>query len=101
MSREPDVKTYWNGEECIARRGTGVVADAPEFPQYWARTEGIVGQRIPFVRVVYAGSFFDIDDRDGKGWEKVTTRRGSPSCGHRNVKIELFSVEPYTQEAQS
>jgi hypothetical protein len=84
---------YWNGLPTTAERGTAVVADAPEFPAYWAKTEGIIGQRIAVVRVVldgvnYGGGVAYLDDRDGSGWRKVTTGHGSPSYGHADVAIE-------------
>jgi hypothetical protein len=88
----PTPNAYWNGLPTTATRGTAVVADAPEFPAYWARTEGIIGQRIPVVRVDldgvnYGGGVSYLDDRDGSGWRKVTTGHGSPSYGHRDVAI--------------
>jgi len=84
---------YWNGLPTIARRGTAVVADAPEFPQYWAKTEGLVGQRSAVVMVVldgvnYGGGVCYLDDRNGQGWNKVTIGRGSPGYGHADVAIE-------------
>lgn len=82
------MSTFWNGERVVAVRGTAVVADAPEFPQYWARTEGIVGQRIAVVRVVYAPFVYVLDNRQGQAWEKVTRHKGSPRYGHADVRIE-------------
>ena len=83
---------YWNGLPTEVERGTATVADAPEFPAYWARAEGIIGQRIPVVRVVldgvnYGGGTSYLDDRDGSGWRKVTQGHGSPAYGHRDVAI--------------
>ena len=83
---------YWNGLPTEVERGTAIVADAPEFPAYWARAEGIIGQRIPVVRVVldgvnYGGGTSYLDDRDGSGWRKVTQGHGSPAYGHRDVAI--------------
>lgn len=80
--------TYWNGMPAAAQRGTGIVVDRGDFPLYWARTEGIVGQRIPIVRVTYRNQVFDLDDRDDIGWTKVTTLHGSPRASHRNVVID-------------
>lgn len=84
-------QTFWNGEPAPAVRGTAVVADAPEFPQYWARTEGIIGQRIPVVRVQYGQWLYVLDNRRGQAWDKVTRGNGSPRYGHADVKIELGS----------
>ncbi len=42
-------KTYWNGFETVAVRGTAIVADLPEHPEFWGRKEGIIGQRIDVV----------------------------------------------------
>lgn len=92
--RTPPVdQAYWNGLPTTARRGTAVVADSPEFPGYWAKRDGIIGQRIPVVEIVLdgvnAGGGIDyLDDRDGSGWAKVTRGHGSPRYGHRNVRIE-------------
>lgn len=68
-----------------------MVADSPEFPQYWAR--GLVGQRIAVVEVElggvnYGGGVFYLDDRDGSGWAKVTEGHGSPRYSHANLSIE-------------
>jgi len=94
-----DLGTYWNGLPTPARRGTAVVADAPEFPQYWAKTEGLVGQRIAVVEVVldgvnYGGGIDYLDDRNGQGWRKVTTGHGGPGHGHASVSIEPGSFVP-------
>lgn len=84
---------FWNGLPTEIERGTAVVEDAPEFPQYWARTEGIIGQRINVVRVVldgvnYGGGTVFLDDRKGYGYGKVTAGHGSPRYGHADVQIE-------------
>lgn len=91
-------QAYWNGLPTTATRGTAVVADAPEFPAYWARIQGIVGQRIPVVMVDldgvnYGGGTTYLDNRDGSGWAKVTKGMGSGRYGHRNVGIETDSFE--------
>lgn len=90
--------TYWNGLPTQAERGTAIVADAPEFPSYWARTEGIVGQRVPIVRVVldgvnHGGGVTYLDDRNGSGWAKVTNGRGAPRYSSRFVAIVADSFE--------
>ena len=92
-------ETFWNGLPTPARRGTAVVAAAPEFPQYWAKVEGIIGQRIPVVEVVldgvnYGGGIDYLDNRDEQGWRKVTNGHGSPQYGHKNVGIEPGSFIP-------
>jgi hypothetical protein len=83
---------YWNGLPTEVERGTAIVADGPESLKYWARDEGIVGQRIAVVRVVldgvnYGGGTTYLDDRKGEGWAKVTAG-GSPRAGHKDVAIE-------------
>lgn len=95
----PDTGTYWNGLPTIAERGTAIVAEAPEFPQYWAASEGLIGSRIPVVRVVldgvnYGGGVDFLDDRDGSGWRKVTVGHGGPAYGHRGVAIVEGSWKP-------
>lgn len=90
-------ETFWNGLRTEAVRGTAVVADAPEFPMYWARD--LVGQRGPVVRVVldgvnYGGGLAHLDDRDGSGWAKVTEGHGGPRWPHRDVAIEDGTFTP-------
>lgn len=90
---------FWNGLPTEVERGTAVVADAPEFPQYWAKVEGIVGQRIPVVRVVldgvnYGGGTDYLDNRTGIGWYKVTEGRGSPRWGSASLGVEPDSFTP-------
>lgn len=82
---------YWNGLPTTATRGTAVVADAPSFPQYWARD--LVGMRIEVVRVNldgvnYGGGTDYLDNRNGEGWKKVTLGRGSSRYAHSSVVIE-------------
>lgn len=94
----PSPNAYWNGLPTHAVRGTGVVLDCPEFPQFWGRD--LVGQRIPVVRIVldgvnYGGGIAYLDDRDGSGWRKVTEGYGSPAYGHRDLDVRDFrSIEP-------
>lgn len=87
------MNTYWNGELTPAVRGTAVVADSTDFPLYWAREEGLVGNRIPVVWVKYNGTEFYLDDRGDKGWIKITEGKGSPRFSHANVVIEHDSFE--------
>ncbi len=80
----------WNGIPITARRGTAVVADAPNFSHYWARH--LVGQRIAVVEVNldgvnYGGGIDYLDDGEGRGWAKVTTG-GNPRTYHASVAIE-------------
>jgi hypothetical protein len=86
------VATYWNGLLCPCRKVTAIVIDSGRFTSYWARTQGIVGERIAAVEVNRGDLVFYIDDRDGHGWAKVTSGYGSPCWGHRNVEIEPGSV---------
>ena len=91
-------QAYWNGLPTFAMKGTAVVADAPEFPEFWARKEGLVGERIPVVLVEldgvnYGGGTAYLDNRDGSGWRKVTEGHGSPAYGHREVSVETGSFE--------
>jgi hypothetical protein len=90
---------YWNGLPTTAEQGTAVVADCEAFPLYWARTEGIVGQRIPVVMVDldgvnYGGGVDYLDDRDGSGWRKVTEGHGGPRYPHRSLDVEPGSFVP-------
>lgn len=93
------MSAYWNGMPTTAVRGTATVADAPEFPNYWAKREGIVSTRIRVVQVDldgvnYGGGTAYLDDRDGGGWRKVTVGQGSPRYPHRDVAIEPGSFRP-------
>lgn len=92
-------QAYWNGIPITAVRGSAVVAASPEFPLYWARTEGIIGQRIPVVMVNldganYGGGIDYLDNRDEEGWRKIAYGKGSPRYRHKNLSIEDGSFEP-------
>ena len=83
-------KAYWNGLETTAIRGTAIVAEAPEFPNYWAQE--LVGVRIDVVEIILdgvnaGGGIAHLDNRDGTAWLKVTEGGGSPQLPHRNVNI--------------
>ena len=84
MSEEP----MWNGEPCGALKVRVVVADAPEFPLYWARD--LVGMEIDAVQVTYNGDVFYLDNRDGSGWHKVTNG-GSPRLRHSELSISKIT----------
>lgn len=90
-------QAYWNGLPTTARKGTAVVADSPQFPLYWAKTKGIIGQRIAVIEVDlngvnYGGGICYLDDRQGEGSAKVFGS-GSPRAGHANVEIVPGSFE--------
>lgn len=89
---------YWNGLPTTIERGTAIVADDWRFAQYWARVEGILGQRIPVVWVSLeavnsVGGVMYLDDRDGIATAKLTEGMGSPRVPHRNVTIVPGSFE--------
>ena len=87
ISRPPEVPpTYWNGEPAVAVRVRVIVADAPHFPQYWARP--LVGTERAAVRVTYGGRTFYLDNETGTGWRKVTEGHGSPRWGHADLAVE-------------
>ena len=88
--------TFWNGEPANCAPGWGVVSsDLPATGDWPARAKG---QRIRVVRVFYGSEHFDLDDDDGRAWEKVTTGHGSPRYGHRNVTLERHSLDPDSWE---
>lgn len=94
---------FWNGLPTEIERGTAEVADSRIFPQHWARVEGLVGTRIPVVRVVldgvnYGGGTAYLDDRDGRGYAKVRSG-GSPRMGHADLDIATGSFEPLPDDA--
>ena len=78
--------TRWNGEPVTAVRVAVRVADAPEFPEYWARQH--VNTIRQAVRVEYYGSTFYLDNEDGSGWYKVT-HGGGPRLPHRDLAVLL------------
>lgn len=92
-------QAYWNGIPVESARGTAVVADSPAFPEFWAKREGIIGQRIPVVMVNldganYGGGITYLDNRNEQGWQKVAYGKGSPRYGHKDLDIEPGSFEP-------
>lgn len=92
-------QAYWNGIPIEAVRGTAVVADSPEFPQFWGRTEGVVGKRIPVVMVDldganYGGGISYLDNRDEEGWRKIAYGHGSPRYRHKDLDIVPGSFVP-------
>lgn len=98
--------TYWNGIPITAVRGSAVVAGSPEFPQYWAKGEGLIGERIPVVMVNldganYGGGIDYLDNRREEGWRKIAYGHGSPRYSHKNVAIEPGSFRPETTRTLS
>jgi hypothetical protein len=89
-------QTFWSGEPANWARGTGVIAsDIPAARTWPARTKG---ERIPVVRVFYAGEHFDLDNDKDRAWLKVTAGHGSPRFGHRSVTLEVQTLEPDSWE---
>lgn len=85
-----------------ARRGTAIVAHAPQFPGYCAKD--LIGQRIDVVEVILdfvnaGGGITYLDDRHGYGWTKVTTGRGGPTFDHSSTEIEPGSFTPHETPA--
>ena len=79
------MKTEWNWEPAFAQRVLVVVDDAPQFPNYWAKS--FVGKQRFAVEVMYNGQIFYIDDEDGSGWYKVTNG-GNPRISHKSLEIK-------------
>lgn len=79
-------KTYWNGEECQARKCVVVVADNGFFPEYWARR--LVGQRVLAVEVKYYQQIHYLFNEDGSAWKKVTDGFGSAGIPHASIEIK-------------
>lgn len=96
MSKDP----RWNGEPCRAQRGTGIVLDSPEFPIFWARTEGLIGERVPVVNVEYGAQRFTLYDEASQGWNKLTVGEGSPRVHHANLQVSDFEeLGPWVGES--
>lgn len=92
MSRQ----AFWNGLKTTAVTGTAIVADKPDMPMYWAKTEGIIGERIRVVDVDvngvnYGGGHFILDDREGQGSRTVFEQE---HLVESFVTIEEGSFEP-------
>lgn len=83
-------KTYWNFEETPAERGTGVMLDSPEFPKFWGREAGLVGTRVPVVKVTYNGQEFYLYNDHDEGWDKVTRGHGGPQKYHRSLDVDKY-----------
>lgn len=79
------VKTYWNGEPCIATRVRVIVGKA-EKPTLWYA--GLEGTERRAVEVVYGDQTFYLDDDFDLGWFKVTEGRGLPNVPHGNLAVE-------------
>jgi hypothetical protein len=82
--------TFWNGEPCQATRGVGTVADAPEFPLYWARS--MVGERVPVVQVTYGEQRFTLYDEGSAAWRALTIGRGSPRWLKSSLTVTDFAA---------
>lgn len=76
--------TRWNGEPFQAVKVAVRVADAPEFPEYWAHQH--INTIRQAVRVQYYGDTFYLDNEDGSGWYKVT-HGGGPGLPHRDLAV--------------
>ncbi len=79
-------KTYWNGESAHASKVYVTVADKGTFKYPWFKD--LVGHVRKAVEVVYGGHCFYLDDEDGRGWQKVTTGKGDPLLGHRELEVD-------------
>lgn len=75
-------KTYWNGEECAARKVRVIVGTAAK-PTFWHA--GLEGTERAAVEVSYGDQQFLLDNEAGDGWQKVTEGRGSPRYGHKSL----------------
>lgn len=87
-------KTYWNGEPCEAEQGSGVMLDSPEHPRFWGKAAGLVGQRVPVVRVTYNGQTFYLYDAGSQAWFKITEGKGSPWLSHADLKVSDYEPTP-------
>jgi hypothetical protein len=97
------VETYWNGEPAECRIVRVVVGPAPLESWWCAKLAGTVRDA---VRVDYNGDTFYLDNEDGRGWTKVTSRRGSPFAPSRSLPVAheigapAAAIRPGTMEAQ-
>lgn len=84
----------WSGKPAACRRVLVLVGDSGRFPNYWARTSGLVGETVAAVEVLPEGAtepFYILDD-EGQGWAKITAG-GSALIGHRSLDIERVMEE--------
>lgn len=77
-------KTYWNGSETPARKCKAKIGASPRSTWWCANMQGEV---IDAVEIKYGGDTFYIDNRDGDGWWKVTTGKGSPIWNHSAIPL--------------
>jgi len=78
-------KTYWNGEECTARKVFIIMRDeSDKFPCFWGKE--LAGKKVKAIEVSYfPDEKFYLFDEDDQGWLKVTKGQGSPQYGHRSI----------------
>lgn len=88
-------EAFWQGEKVNATRGTGVMVDSPQFPQFWGRTSNLIGQRVPVVKVKMRTDDepFYLYNRDNEGWRKLTEGKGSPRWPHRDLDVIKFIAD--------
>ena len=86
-------ETYWNGEPTPCRKVTVRLPETSEFPQFWGRA--LLGTEQPAVLVEYTDDMtYLLWDGDGSGWAKVTTGKGSPWAGHKQLPADCEILEP-------
>ena len=78
------VDVEWNGLPARARKVWARVAEAPQFPAYWAKP--FIGWERAAVEVHYDQAIFYLDDEEDQGWLKVT-HGGLPSYGSKSLEV--------------
>ena len=78
--------TYWNGEELDepAERVRVIIGECPI--EWWCSDH--IGEERDAVKFKYRGETSYIDDKNGFGWAKVTTGKGSPRFESRGLPVE-------------
>lgn len=76
---------YWNGEPCQAFTEERIVARS-ESPNRWCNK--FIGQKRKYLRIVYDGEEFFLDDEDKSATFKVFQGRGSPWLPHKELIVE-------------
>lgn len=91
----------WNGEPCVAVRGTVVMAASSDAPRFWGKH--LLGTRVEVLRIQQHGHAFFIMDDDRQGTEKVLDGGGPWSGrGHRSVPVDFPSTfVPHGDEPKS
>lgn len=78
------MRTYWNGEQCEAKRVKVVVGESL-VPTWWCAD--LAGKAHAAIRITFQDETFYIND-DEQSWLKITAGRGSSRMPHKSLPVE-------------